>query len=85
MEPATQKDQSAQAPLLRYRQSDKPLPAHLVGSKRLRSFCASMAQDIEGFHGNSKRAKIFSSQQEYGGKFGNFILCYSTTEVYPGE
>jgi hypothetical protein len=44
-----------------------------------------MAQDIEGIHGNSQRAKIFSSRQEYGGKFGNFILWDSTTEVYPGE
>src|SRR5215813_12179941 len=55
-----QQDQSAQAPLLRDRQSDQSLPPHLVGSKRLRSFCTLMAQDIGGLHGNSQRTNIRS-------------------------
>jgi hypothetical protein len=56
------------------RQSEQPLPAHLVETKRLRSLCALMAQDIGGLHGNSQRIKIFSSRQEYGGKFDNFTF-----------
>jgi len=58
-----QKNQSAQAPLLRDRQFDQSLTDHLVGSKRLRSFWALMAQDIGGFHGNSQGTKIFSVGQ----------------------
>ncbi len=36
---------------------------HLVGSKRLRSFLALMAQDIGGLRGNSQGTKIFSVGQ----------------------
>ncbi len=46
---------SAQAPLLRDRRSDQPLPPHLVGFERLRSFSALMTQDIGSHHGNSQR------------------------------
>src|SRR5215813_2345248 len=63
-----QQDQSAQAPLLRDRQSDQSLPPHLVGSKRLRSFCALMTQDIGCLHGNSQRTKIlrdYESEKEH--------------------
>src|SRR5262249_14875922 len=64
-----QQDQSAQAPLLRDRQSDQSLPPHLVGSKRLRSFCTLMAQDIGGLHGNSQRTKILNELDASRGVF----------------
>src|SRR5262252_930135 len=71
-----QQDQSAQTPLLWDHQSDQPLSPHLVGSERLRSFCALMTRDVGGLHGNSRRT-IFIFQYQWGRRFGSRVDTHS--------